>query len=225
MGDPWPRRRLHPAHERIQTMPAHTAPTLAHRVPWHRAHEPAPARPDHRLPSPRTAGAPHWLPADAHPAGRPGAPPTRTPRPPWKPEPFDLRTRPPHENMNSPSVGRLRTRCPLGEDRGYLWMSIPPEEGVGGAQHVDSPKSPCKNVAVSLIPGPGKWSHEGMRLVAWADRSDAGPDVLAPEVDGAFGSVDALPVFARGTAAQRSIVWHAATRGPLAVCRLGRINA
>jgi hypothetical protein len=104
-------------------------------------------------------------------------------------------------------------------------MSIPPEEEVGGAQHVDSPTSFQKNVAVSLTPGPGNWSHEGMRLVAWADRSDAGADVLVPEVDGAFGSVDALPVCARGTAAQRSIVWHAATRGPLAVCRPGRINA
>jgi hypothetical protein len=107
----------------------------------------------------------------------------------------------------------------------YLWMSIPPEEGVGGAQHVDSPKSFHKNVAVSLAPGPGKWVHEGMRLVAWADRSDAGADVLVPEVDGAFGSADALPVFARGTATQRSIVWPAATRGPLAVYRPGRINA
>jgi hypothetical protein len=85
-------------------------------------------------------------------------------------------------------------------------MSIPPEEGVGGAQHIDSPKSFHKNVAVPLTPGPGKWSHEGMRFVAWADRSDAGADVLVREVDWAFGSVDALPVFARGTAAQRSIV-------------------
>ena len=67
--------------------------------------------------------------------------------------------------------------------------------------------------------------HEGERLVAWADRSGAGADVIAPEVDEAFGSADALPVFARGTAAQRSMVWHAATRGPLAVCRPGRINA
>jgi hypothetical protein len=40
--------------------------------------------------------------------------------------------------------------------------------------------------------------HEGMRLVAWAARSDAGADVLVPEVDEAFGSADALPVFARG---------------------------
>jgi hypothetical protein len=43
--------------------------------------------------------------------------------------------------------------------------------------------------------------HEGARLVAWADRSGAGADVLAPEVDEAFGSADSLPVFAKGTAA------------------------
>jgi hypothetical protein len=46
--------------------------------------------------------------------------------------------------------------------------------------------------------GPGKWSHGGERLVAWADRSDAGADGLVPEVDEAFGSADSLPVFARG---------------------------
>jgi hypothetical protein len=80
-------------------------------------------------------------------------------------------------------------------------------------------------------PGPSSTSwrtrqpHEGELLVAWADRSDAGADVLAPEVDWAFASADALPLFAKGTAAQRSIVWHAATRGPLAVGRPGRINA
>jgi hypothetical protein len=40
-----------------------------------------------------------------------------------------------------------------------------------------------------------------MRLVAWADGSDAGADVLVPDVDWAFASADALPVFARETAA------------------------
>jgi hypothetical protein len=40
--------------------------------------------------------------------------------------------------------------------------------------------------------------HGGERLVAWADRSGAGADVLVPEVDEAFGSADSLPVFARG---------------------------
>ena len=52
--------------------------------------------------------------------------------------------------------------------------------------------------------------HGGVRLVAWADRSNAGADILAPEVDWAFASADSQPVFARGTAARLPIVWHAA---------------
>src|SRR5262245_38383621 len=116
--------------------------------------------------------------------------------------------------MNSPSVGRLRTRCTREGGGGIrVWLSL--RGRGGGAQHVDSPTSFLTNVAVSLTPGPGKWVHEGMRLVAWAERSNAGANVLAPKVDGAFGSADSLPVFARGTASQRSIVWHAATRDSL----------
>jgi hypothetical protein len=70
-------------------------------------------------------------------------------------------------------------------------------------------------------PGPSsattatRQSHGGERLVAWANRSDAGADVLAP---GSIGP-SVQPIRCRssrgGTAAQRSIAWHAATRGPL----------
>ena len=48
--------------------------------------------------------------------------------------------------------------------------------------------------------------HRGERLVAWADRSGTGADVLVPWVDWAFAAADAQPVFARGdcsTAANR----------------------
>jgi hypothetical protein len=96
---------------------------------------------------------------------------------------------------------------------------------VGGAQHVDSPKSFHKDLAVSLTPGPGKWSYGGERLVAWADRSDAGADVLIPEVDEAFGSADSLPVFARGDCSTAANRLACRDEGPLAVCRPGRINA
>jgi len=80
-----------------------------------------------------------------------------------------------------------------------------------------APTQPPRNAATGTMAT--REPHEGEHPVTWADRSDAGANVLVPEVDWAFGSVDSLPVFARGTAAQRSIVWHAATRGNLHVCR------
>jgi hypothetical protein len=53
---------------------------------------------------------------------------------------------------------------PLGRVGGYLCMAIPPGGGEGGAQHVDSPKSFLKNVAVSLTPGPENLSQEGAEV-------------------------------------------------------------
>jgi hypothetical protein len=83
---------------------------------------------------------------------------------------------------------------------------------------VAHPALPCR-AAAAPTPPPGNAAsgtmatrepHGGVRLVAWADRSNAGADILAPEVDWAFASAYSQPVFARGTAARLPIVWHAA---------------